>query len=425
MSIYNQYMYSYPHKLAYGKLENVNLSDYVKYLNGNDNTLYIHIPFCEGKCGYCNLFSLAGQKSDLVDTYSNSISNQAKQYKECFRENNIDVKFSDLVLGGGTPMYLSCENLQRIFDIAKDMGYIGQNAVVETSPRQTTMDKLRILKNNNVKRISIGVQSFNESELTTLNRIHTPDHIRTAMEAILKTGFDCVNMDIIYGIPNQTMESLKYSIDEALKYNPDELFVYPLYIKKDTYLYNKNARVNPMAEEMYRFIRPYLIERGYIGLSMRRFVKKEKAISCINQSKSCGFDTTLSLGCGGRSYLGNLHFCNPYKVKQSECKDELMKFISTKDYCKINHGYILDDDEQKRRFVIKNILFATGINLDEYKKRFNGNLISDFPIINEWITKGYVKYVKNIIKITEEGVIHSDEIGPLLMSEEVKCKMYK
>ena len=144
MSIYNQYMYSYPHKLAYGKLENVNLSDYVKYLNGNDNTLYIHIPFCEGKCGYCNLFSLAGQKSDLVDTYINSISNQAKQYKECFRENNIDVKFSDLVLGGGTPMYLSCENLQRIFDIAKDMGYIGQNAVVETSPRQTTMDKLRI-----------------------------------------------------------------------------------------------------------------------------------------------------------------------------------------------------------------------------------------------------------------------------------------
>ena len=136
-----------------------------------------------------------------------------------------------------------------------------------------------------------------------------------------------------------------YSIDEALKYNPDELFVYPLYIKKDTYLYNKNARVNPMAEEMYRFIRPYLIERGYIGLSMRRFVKKEKAISCINQSKSCGFDTTLSLGCGGRSYLGNLHFCNPYKVKQSECKDELMKFISTKDYCKINHGYILDDDD--------------------------------------------------------------------------------
>lgn len=420
MSIYKQYMYSYPHKLAYGALENINLRDYKHHIGGS---LYFHIPFCEGKCGYCNLFSLAGQKNDLVERYIVKMEEQVTQYLKCFNEGDITPEFTDLVLGGGTPLYLSSEQLQRIFDMASRLGFKGNNIIVETSPKQTTPEKLEILKKNGVTRLSMGIQSFFDIELKNLNRIHYRKDIETALSYIKETGFECVNLDIIYGIPGQSIESLKESIDLALSYDPNELFVYPLYVKKDTYLWVKGVEQNPLAEEMYRFIRPYLKEKGYEGLSMRRFVKESVAENCIKRGESCGFESTLSIGCGGRSYLGNLHFCTPYFVKQSECMLQLQKYLEKEDFCSIDHGYILDEEEMKRRYVIKNILFATGISFDEYLQLFNGELLLDFPEIGKWIEDGLAVSDENRIRLTEEGIIQSDNIGPILMSKKVVEKM--
>lgn len=416
---YQQYMYSYPHKTAYGPLVGIRLEDYIGRLSGKENSLYFHIPFCQSKCGYCNLFSVAGQEEAVVSEYVDAMERHADQLAAILPE---DVKFADLTLGGGTPLYLSTAQLERIFVIAeKQMGFSwkGTSTIVETSPGQTTEEKLQLLKEHHVTRLSMGVQSFCEEELRVLNRSHTVDQVESAMESIRRIGFSCVNLDLIYGIPGQTIESLLFSVDRALAYEPDELFVYPLYIKKDTYLSGKAVRRPDTAYEMYCVLRRYLRERGYEPYSMRRFVRGGD----VTTLTGCGFGNTISIGCGGRSYIDNLHFCTPYGVRPSQCRRILRKYIEEKDHRMIRHGYLLSGDEMKRRYVIRNILFGCGLSEREYETYFSGDLSRDFPILMEWILSGYACEREGRICLTETGYSLSDQLGPMLMSDEVRQKM--
>lgn len=419
MNPYIQYMYSYPHKTAYGPLQGIQLMDYTEKLVEGQNSLYFHLPFCESKCGYCNLFSLAGQEDNLMKSYMDSVERQAVQYREIFSP---QIQFGDLTLGGGTPLLLPAGQLERVFEIAERiMGFIpeGKTTIVETSPGQTTEEKLGILKAHGVTRVSMGIQSFHDEELKTLNRRHSVKQVEAAMELIRKMDFPCVNLDLIYGIPGQTIESLLASVKRAVSYKPEELFVYPLYIKKDTYLAGKKLKQSEHTYEMYEQIRDYLWSEGYTPLSMRRFVRG----GSVEDTKTCGFGNTISLGCGGRSYIGNLHFCTPYSVRQSQCRQILTAYMEKEDYLEITHGYILSKDEEKRRYVIKNILFGSGLSLDEYHQVYGGKPQSDFPVLCEWMQNGYAVVEKNRLRLNEKGISLSDYLGPMLISKEVREKM--
>lgn len=419
MNMYQQYMYSYPHKTAYGTLDGIRLTDYADRLEDGESSLYIHIPFCQSKCGYCNLFSVTGQSQALMEQYIDAMERHAEQVSGVLPDS---VVFSDLTLGGGTPLILSAPQLERVFHIAeRQMGFDagGRQIVVETSPAQTTEEKLKLLKEHQVTRISMGVQSFFREELTALNRSHTVEQVRVAMEMIMKVGFSCVNLDLIYGIPGQTEKSFLSSIDQALAYEPEELFIYPLYIKKDTYLSAKVVRRPEAAYHMYLAAREYLRERGYIPYSMRRFVKGGET----GRLSGCGFDNTISIGCGGRTYIDELHFCMPYGVRQSQCREILNQYIETEDYLAVHHGIVLSREEQKRRYVIKNILFECGLSKADYMKHFVSEPEQDFPVLSDWIRKEYAWVEGEKIRMTEKGFSLSDHLGPMLISEEVRQKM--
>ena len=504
---YVQYMYSYPHKTAYGSLEDVYLNDYLDELIGKENSLYFHIPFCQYKCGYCNLFSAAGQSEKWMQDYVEAMERQAEQLAKIMPEG---VKFSDLTLGGGTPLILPEELLRKIFFMARHyFGFEtdGHSVVVETSPNQTTKEKLLLLKQEGVSRVSIGVQSFIKEELVALHRFHDVDTARQALEAIREMNFDCMNVDLIYGIPGQTMDSLLYSLRQALEYEPEEIFIYPLYVKPGTYLYQQGAVRNQETFQMYHMVREVLCEAGYQPHSMRRFVKEKKNldgvnvrdINCLkidgnlknqnleiekniknygkfknenvqsleiankkyeelknenNQSLEvgnlkylegygavennlvnpqkkvvdnlpeslCGFGNTISIGCGGRSYIGNLHFCTPYAVKQKDCIASIKEYIGRSDYLQVPHGFLLSREEQKRRYVIKHILFGKGINCKDYREHFQDEVTEAFPQIKEWEQDGYVAIEKDYITLTEEGFALSDYLGPQFISQEVRKK---
>lgn len=423
MNIYEQYMYSYPHKTAYRDLKGIYLEDYLCCLLGQENSLYFHIPFCESKCGYCNLFSVVGQEDKVVERYLDTMKRQAEQLQKSLTDTlpGEKAEFMELVLGGGTPLYLSEKQIERVFSFAKGLGFAGESVVVETSPRQTTLEKLCCLKEQGVTRLSMGVQSMEQSELDTLHRRHSVTEVERAMENIKSVGFSCVNLDIIYGIPEQTEKSLRNTLDKVLSYNVDELFVYPLYIKKDTWAYRQNIVQNPNAEKLYRFARQYLQEHGYTAFSMRRFVKD--AAAKMEDARSCGFENTLSVGCGGRSYLGNLHFCTPYYVLQSDCRKQLNRYMETLDFSVIPHGYLLSKEEQKRRYSVKNLFFYYGLDMTEYMEQFQTEFPEDFPMVQKWKEQGYVAEEQGRMRLTEEGFILSDYLGPAFISGEVREKM--
>lgn len=416
---YVQYMYSYPHKTAYGPLSGICLEDYIQKLAGGENSLYFHIPFCQSKCGYCNLFSVTGQSEDFMSAYVDAMERQAEQLSSMIPE---DAVFSDLTLGGGTPLLLSEKQLERVFSIARGrMGFKEKSVIVETSPAQTTEEKATLLKENGVTRISMGVQSFHDGELRALNRRHRAEQVHRAAHILKKSGFPCMNLDLIYGIPGQTVKSLLDSAGQAAAYEPEEMFVYPLYIKKGTLLAEREVLHPETLYEMYQELRDFLKERGYKQLSMRRFVKDSDSLD----QKNCGFGNTVSIGCGGRSYIGELHFATPFAVGQRGCMDILLKYMQKKDYLEITHGYLLPEDEMRRRYVIKNILFCRGIDREEYRRRYSSEPEQDYPLLTEWVQSGMAASDAAKICLTERGISLSDFLGPALMSEEVREKMKK
>ena len=226
-------MYSYPHKTAYRHLDGISLEDYASCLAGPGHGLYLHLPFCRTKCGYCNLFSVTGLEQDplQIDRYLEAVRRQSLQYQELLKP--YQTGFSEVVIGGGTPLLLTEEQLKKVFELLEMHAPCADDRelVIETAPNETSREKLKILKAAGVTRVSMGIQSFSSEELGTLRRRHSAEKAREALTLLKEYGFLCINVDFIYGIPGQTVDSLLASLKEAVLFAPDEIFLYPLYVK--------------------------------------------------------------------------------------------------------------------------------------------------------------------------------------------------
>ena len=423
------YMYSYPHKSTYGEL-NLNLFDYFKGSPSEPLTLYVHLPFCNSRCGYCNLFSVTGQ-NNIIDDYLDAIQKQIEQYSE-----RINLKYvNNIVIGGGSPLVLSDKQLERLFKILPNVGDAEKTPIcIEASPLDTTPEKVTILKEFNVQRVSLGVQSFLDIELRLLKREHMSDSVYKALELLfVQYNFPIVNIDLIYGLPLQIEKSVLHSLEKAISYNPTEIYLYPLYVRKGTKLEGMQT-TSPV--HLWNAGFKYLKDANYLAKSMRRFVRHEEQNRQNNEvknsvgqflarsNKTCGFEKTIALGCGGRSYLENLHFCSPYSTDEKECLKTIHKFIQTKDFSKITHGILLNTDELKRRYIISNLLHVNGLSLAAYLQLFGTDVVRDFPILNMLVTGYYARLSSDgYIKLTHAGLASSDEIGPMFISPDMAEKM--
>lgn len=424
MNPYVQYMYSYPHKTAYRPLEGVNLAQYIHFLKGGGNSLYIHIPFCQAKCGYCNLFSVTGQGEAEIDRYLDAVKRQGIQYKQLL--DTVQAEFCELVIGGGTPLSLLPKQLERMFDMITDLFAFSSDRkiVAETAPNQTDAQRLAVLKQAGVTRVSMGIQSFHDQELAALGRSHGAQRAREALRLLKSFDFACMNTDFIYGIPGQTADSLLDSLKEALTFDPDEIFLYPLYIRNGVGLRRQGILADAKQTYLqYRAACSFLKSEGFRQDSMRRFVRQKEEADC----RECGFGTSLALGCGGRSYLGNLHFCSPYAVSRHECLARLKEYETTTDFTKISHGILLSQEEQRRRYLIRHLFLMPGLSLEGYQKAFHSFVIEDFPILQNWTDSGYVTLQKRLsgeyLTLTETGLGYSDYLGPQLISARVQAAM--
>ncbi len=459
---YVQYMYSYPHKTAYRPLAGVNLRDYGQRFAGDGHGLYLHVPFCQSKCGYCNLFSVTGLGAEVMERYLDSVGRQIGQYAGILKE--AGAVFSDFTIGGGTPLLLEEGQLDRVFDMVDGNLEFGQNRqiVIETAPNQTTREKLNLLKRRGVTRVSMGIQSFSDRELAVLRRGHGGERARRALELLKACDFPCVNVDFIYGIPGQTVESLLESLEEAVSFAPDEIFLYPLYVKHGVSMEREGVVPEPeRAYAEYGEGAAYLKSEGYRQDSMRRFVRQQSGAGRGGREFSdCGFSTSLALGCGGRSYAGNLHFCTPYAITRKSCLEELRAFMECGDYTGITHGIFLSAEEEKRRYAIRHLLIRPGLDRELYRQKFGTEATEDFPQLLHWMEKGFLeekaaggtqrteKQVEGQmlgqktsgqraesgmrtgrtplggwLTLTEEGLGLSDCLGPELISPEIRKKM--
>lgn len=421
---YRSYLYSYPHKTAYHELHPpLSLADLWREEPAESFFLYMHIPFCGARCGFCNLFTLPDKRADVHARYMDALERQARQWAG-FTGHKPYARFA---IGGGTPTLLAPEQLNRLFGIATDIMGLNLNEVsisVETSPETLNAEKLDILKAATVDRVSMGIQSFVAAESAAIYRPQDPGIVYRALELLSRYDFPILNLDLIYGLPGQTVDTWLYSLQEALKYNPGEIFIYPLYTREHTIVKpGEISRQEDIRLQCYLAARELLNEQGYTQYSMRRFAKAPAGSSKHLLDYSCQEEGMVGLGCGARSYTREVHYASRYGVSRKATESIIADYVAAEKYDTADYGIILSPEEQRRRFILKAILHREGLQLSHYIERFGSDPWSDFPELELLTGSGLGIVQDGTLSLTPEGLGYSDSIGDWFISPEIREQM--
>jgi len=429
--LYAGYTYAYPHKTAYRALKPpVALRDVWTAERRDALFLYLHTPFCEMRCGFCNLFTTANPPPGFAQDYMAALRRQAARTREALGR----ATFARLAVGGGTPTYLDEASLESLFDVAEQtFGVDPQNipVSVETSPLTAEAGKLRLLRGRGVDRISIGVQSFIEAEVNAVGRSQKTAVVERALDRIRNVGFPTLNIDLIYGLPGQTTGSWLESLRAALRFKPEELYLYPLYVRPLTGLGRRGQKAeDDLRPACYRAGRELLLESGYRQVSMRMF-QAAQAPAADGPAYCCQDDGMVGLGCGARSYTRALHYSGEYAVGATGVREILAAYIAKAAYMVktvdafdfVDYGFRLDGAEQRRRFVIQSLLQVEGLDFAAYHARFGSEAMDDLPELARLEDRGLATRDDARLRLTEDGLEMSDVIGPALYSARVRGLM--
>ncbi|WDZ82615.1 STM4012 family radical SAM protein [Micromonospora cathayae] len=424
-SPYQGYLYAYPHKTAYRPLRPRPALREVWAGQPRDALfLYLHVPFCEMRCGFCNLFTRANPPAEQVRAYLGQLRRQAGRVRDALG----DARFVRAAFGGGTPTYLEAGELTELFDIAEETAggpLAGLPVSVETSPATATPDRLAVLAERGVTRVSIGVQSFLDAEARAAGRPQRRTEVERALDAIRASGAPVLNVDLIYGIDGQTAESWRASLDAALRWRPEELYLYPLYVRPLTGLGRRaHSRADWDAERLARYTEAVAVldAAGYRQESMRQF-RRADVPTPDGPDYCCQDDGMVGLGCGARSYTTSLHYSFDYAVSVTEVRAVLDDYLArpADDFDHAEVGIALDAAEQRRRWLIQSLLRVDGLDPVAYRKRFGSAHTDDFPELAELARRGWA--TDDGTRLTAAGLARSDQVGPWLVSAPVRRAM--
>jgi oxygen-independent coproporphyrinogen-3 oxidase len=469
-SPYVDYLYSYPHKTAHRRLDPPVA---LEQLWRNEDTralfAYVHLPFCRARCGYCNLFTQLPVETtssaddaevcaqgDRVERYLATLRRQMAAYGHALGS---EARFARLAIGGGTPSLLDRRQLTRLFDdLATQLGITCEATPTsfELAPDSTTFERVAVLRERGVERASIGVQSFVDDELRSIGRDPAragAERCLRALELLRHSGPPRLNIDLIYGIEGQDQRSFSSSLERALCFEPEELYLYPLYVRPLTGLARRRPPSEAEAERhawdrqrlaLYRLGRERLLAAGYSQRSMRCFqrdhLEQRSAPGPRAPSYSCQRDGMVGLGCGARSYTRTLHTASDYAVglRDAAAIVDAWTAQDERELARAHHGITLDDEDQRRRFVILGLLAAPGLDLGAYRERFGAEATDELPELRALLEVGLLVLAPVEVeagpapadrdgalhlRLTTAGLERSDAIGPALRSARVEALM--
>ncbi|MBW0273998.1 coproporphyrinogen III oxidase [Nocardia sp. MH4] len=430
---YQNYVYAYPHKTAYRPLPD--RPPLARVWAGEARSalsLYLHIPFCEVRCGFCNLFTRVGAPEGLTGRYLDALARQASAVRDGLGDAERP-RFANAAFGGGTPTFLTADELTRLCDIAEAIMGADLRAIplsVEASPSTATADRLSVLAERGATRLSLGVQSFLDEEAKAAVRPQRRAEVEAALGRIRDAGIPVLNIDLIYGIDGQTAASWRVSLDAALAWRPEEIYLYPLYVRPLTGL---ARHADPAVAEqdwdrdrlaLYAYGRDHLLAAGYEQVSMRMF-RRADAPPQGPDDYACQTDGMIGLGCGARSYTSTLHYSFDYAVDLREVRGIIDTYIATTDFTSALHGRVIDADEAARRHLLQSLLQADGLLLTDYRARFGTDPWDDFGAeLHTLAERGWLADTgTDLLRLSPQGLAYSDAIGPEFFSPAVRAAM--
>ncbi len=427
---YQGYTYSYPHKTSYDWFDRPRPLDAVWANQHLDSSfLYVHIPFCEMRCGFCNLFTTTDPSDVRESKFVDALERQAGVVRRSLNES---FRVTSGAIGGGTPTILSAANLQRVFTMMQTTYGVDFELVpfsVETSPDTADDEKVAVLAANRVNRASIGIQSWFANELKAMGRPQDVGRAHAAVERLRNSGIPRLNIDLIYGVDGQTMQSMEANVVETLRLEPDEVFLYPLYVRPLTGLGKNNLRSwDDDRVELYRVSRDALLDAGFHQVSMRRFERSPNGSTGESQSADydCQRDPMIGLGPGARSYSESTHYSTDWAVGRDAVRSIIDSYVDASDeyHSHAHYGVDLTREDAQRRFVLQGLLHQTGLDVDRFLVKFDASVFVAFPQLQDLIESGFARIGDDsVLRLTDDGYEFSDVIGPWLYSPAVRQRM--
>jgi oxygen-independent coproporphyrinogen-3 oxidase len=418
------YVTYYPHKKAYRPLTKFDMKAF--WQDTNKLTLYVHIPFCDKKCTYCNLFSTvlnSTKKADVYEQYVEKILEEIDYYKN---KVNQSATIMTIYFGGGTPSVLSAKQIHKILSKLKQTfkNWSEQIEVcMECSPEKLTLNYLKQLKQIGIDRISVGVQSFIIKELETINRSTNTQKIIDIRNWSKQVGIN-VNFDLIYGLPYQTKKSFFFSLNKLISLSPESICTYPLAVRPFTKISRIPKHLIFTTRQkfmLFKTIRKKLEKNGYLCETVVRFIKSNKSTCQMEKYEYEGLPT-LGFGAGARSYAPSVNYCLTYKVQDKLVKSIIEEYLNTEAENRTYDGYIYNEFDKKIKYVMLNLI-GEGASEVVFYKKFNAHIKDTFPSQIKALKKLHLITFNKKTKIymlSRKGMQYSDLVANIFVSDEVQ-----
>jgi oxygen-independent coproporphyrinogen-3 oxidase len=366
--------------------------------------LYIHIPFCKSKCGYCSFYSI--KSLNLIPDFIDALNKEMKFYSKLF------TSFDTVYLGGGTPSLLTPQQLETILKTVGKYYRIDPHAeiTIEVNPGDVSLEYFRALRSLGINRLNIGIQSFDNQLLNFLGRRHSASDALASMKAARNAGFANIGLDLIYGVQHQNIKSWDKTLQKAITLKPEHISCYQLSLGHKTPLYQtyqEQGMKLPSNEQQakYFFTTSEILENaGYLHYEVSNFARKACLTSKHNM-KYWQHVPYLGLGPAAHSFLGNKRWWN---------KSAVTRYIRDifQDKMPVEDTENLSPAQLQFEALFLALRTHTGIDLNLYKTKYATDLLEDKKsIIGSLIKNNLVEIKDGFLRPTRAGMAVADSLA--------------
>ncbi|NDW19103.1 radical SAM family heme chaperone HemW [Dysgonomonas sp. 216] len=370
--------------------------------------IYIHVPFCKTRCIYCDFYSQTN--TEIKSRYINAVCDELELRKMYLNKEYIKT----IYFGGGTPSQLTESDFRIIFETIYSNYKVDSNAeiTIETNPDDLNFEYIKMLRGLPFNRLSLGIQSFDDDDLTFLNRRHSAEKAIRAIKDCQQAGFDNISIDLMYGLPEQTVELWTKNIEKAIELNVQHISAYHLIYEENTPIYNllKKGDIKNVSEEvsnqLFTTLKTKLEDAGFIHYEISNFAKPDFE-SKHNSSywKSVPY---MGIGPSAHSYNGKSRSWNIASIA------EYIKGVEGKQ--PVSEEEILDINSRYNDYILTRLRTVLGADAEEIRNLFGQKMLEYFLLnARKHIDNGYIIKEHNNLRIASVGLLISDGIMSDLM----------
>ena len=362
-------------------------------------SLYIHIPYCERKCYYCDFVSFPRNEGN-ISLYIDNLIKEISLYKEKLSNHSLETIF----IGGGTPSSIDAKYIKRILDCVYDTFDVKKlvEVTIEANPGTLDIEKVKVYKEIGINRVSLGLQSLNNNILRSIGRIHTSEEFLESLSILREIGFNNINVDLMFGLPNQTIEDLDNTLEKIMDLDIEHISLYGLIIEEGTMInkWYKKGILHLPNEEMERYMYHKSIDllesRGYKHYEISNFSKEGK--ECKHNLVYWKLKPYLGVGVSSHSNLGGKRFWNHSNLK-------IYNDYLRNNELPIEDEEIIDEEMEISEYCILNLRLINGIDKKNFRNRFGLDIDKKFKdIIIKHKKNGLIVEEENFIKLTSKGL---------------------